>query len=65
MRFPEKEKEIINGPNCLIVKSDITDPLSVQSAVEEGIKKFGTIDAVLNNAGYGAVGILKMPNQVR
>lgn len=32
---------------------DLTDPESMENAVSEGIRKFGKIDVLVNNAGYG------------
>ncbi|XDD51306.1 SDR family oxidoreductase [Leptospira sp. WS92.C1] len=56
MRSPENEKELNKLPNLLCTKLDVTKPDTIRKAIDEGIKSFGTIDVLINNAGYGLVG---------
>src|SRR3990167_2915921 len=46
-------------PRLLAVKLDVTDETQVFAAVEQGIKKFGRLDLVVNNAGYGLLGAVE------
>ncbi len=40
-------------PNLLAVKLDVTDERQAQDAVRAAVKRFGRIDVLLNNAGFG------------
>lgn len=59
MRHPEKETELIQYPTILVTSLEVTHPDSIVTAIEKGIDKFGQIDAVLNNAGYGQQGLFE------
>ncbi len=64
MRTPEKEEELGNLDNVLVTRLDVLDLHSIENAVSTGIDRFGQIDVVLNNAGYGAYGPLEaMPRE--
>ena len=53
MRSPEREMELTNLNDVLVTKLDVTAPDDIKRAVDEGLSRFGAIDVVVNNAGYG------------
>lgn len=58
MRKPGDAADLA-ADNVLVTRLDVLDEASIQSAVEEAATRFGGIDVLLNNAGYGAYGALE------
>ncbi|MFL6466890.1 MAG: SDR family oxidoreductase [Pyrinomonadaceae bacterium] len=56
MRRPEESKDLGNIVDVECFRLDVTDIDSIKSAIAATLEKFGRIDAVVNNAGYGVVG---------
>ncbi|MBD2108524.1 oxidoreductase [Nodosilinea sp. FACHB-13] len=45
-----------SNPNALTLSLDITDEAQVEAAVAAGLERFGQIDVLVNNAGFGILG---------
>jgi len=56
MRSPEKCDELQRIADIETFRLDVADLESIRSAIAGTLEKFGRIDAVLNNAGYGLLG---------
>ena len=59
MRSPEKKADLEGGERMQVLKLDVTEPTSIAQAFEQGRAKFGSIDVVVNNAGYGGFGLFE------
>ena len=56
MRRPEENEDLQQIVDVECIRLDVTDIDSIKLAIATTLEKFGRIDAVVNNAGYGVVG---------
>ncbi len=58
MRRPE-ESTLEPSGQVLVTRLDVEDQTSIATAIAAGIERFGRIDALVNNAGYGQYGVFE------
>ena len=63
MRSPENEQELNALDNVLLTRLDVTDQASIDEAVTTSLKTFGSIDVLVNNAGFGGIGHLEQHSE--
>ena len=59
MRRPVGEAELTQLDNVLVTRLDVQDRATIEVAIEAGLTRFGRIDALLNNAGFGLFGLFE------
>ncbi len=56
---PDREKDLTGLDDVLVTRLDVQDADSIKRTIEAGIARFGKIDAVVNNAGFGLFGVFE------
>jgi NAD(P)-dependent dehydrogenase (short-subunit alcohol dehydrogenase family) len=56
MRRPEEAGDWANSAQVLPLRLDVLELASIRSALAGAIERFGAVDVVVNNAGYGMLG---------
>jgi NAD(P)-dependent dehydrogenase (short-subunit alcohol dehydrogenase family) len=59
MRDVSAAGDLAGRDNLLVSRLDVTNPASIDQAIKTSIERFGKLDAVINNAGYGQYGIFE------
>lgn len=59
MRRPEAGAALAALDHVLVTRLDVQDQASIDQAVAAGLARFGRIDALVNNAGFGLFGVFE------
>ena len=65
MRRPAMGTALAALDNVLVARLDVQDSASIDVAIADGINRFGRIDMLINNAGFGLFGIFEATAQER
>jgi NADP-dependent 3-hydroxy acid dehydrogenase YdfG len=56
MRSPQNSPELASLPHTICLPVDVTQPETIHTAIDRAIAQFGSIDVLINNAGYALMG---------
>ncbi len=59
MRNVSRAGDLLNMPGVAVYSLDVTQPHNVDETIQKAWDDMGGIDVIVNNAGYGALGILE------
>ena len=59
MRKPEDGADPAALDNVLVTRLDVQNRASIEEAITAGIARFGRIDALINNVGFGLYGLFE------
>jgi len=59
MRNPGTANEFQEIENILVTRLDVNDQDSIRYAVSKGVLQFGSVDVLVNSAGYGLMGVFE------
>ncbi|WP_369940098.1 SDR family oxidoreductase [Xanthomonas medicagonis] len=55
----------LTGAAVLVTRLDVRDRDSIAAAIDAGIARFGAIDALINNAGFGLFGVFESTSRAK
>lgn len=59
MRNPATETDLAGLSHLLVTRLNVQDRASIGQAIEAGVARFGRIDTLINNAGFGLFGLFE------